>query len=56
MKASMRTVPMASKKLFITGPLGRLEASEVRIEPVAHVMPLDPIPSDPIPLDPTPLV
>jgi hypothetical protein len=46
----MRTVPIASKKLFITGPLGRLEASEVRTEPVAHVTPLDPIPLDAPPL------
>lgn len=41
MKASMRTVPMASKKLFITGPPGRDDASDVRTEPlvlIPHVM------------------
>jgi hypothetical protein len=45
MNASMRTVPIASKKLFMTGPLGRDDASDVRTEPLvlmAQVMlPLD---------------
>jgi len=50
MKASMRTVPMASKKLLITGPLGRLDASEVRTDPVVHVMAFDPTTLDPPPL------
>jgi hypothetical protein len=50
MKASMRTVPIASKKLFIAGPLGRLDASEVRTEPVAHVTALDPTTLDAPPL------
>jgi len=40
----MRTVPMASKKLFMTGPLGRLDASDVRpTDGVAQVMPLEPV-------------
>ena len=48
MKASIRTVPMASKKLFMVAPLGRDDASDVRREPPKPALPEGRIPDEPV--------